>query len=684
MELKKTTHRSFTRWLLLVATVAVIVYFVPTEERNHYTYEVNRPWTYSLLTAPFDIPIHLDSISARAACDSIDNNFEPIYKRDVALEKSIVGNVATRLAGAADIPITPTERNHLTEAVKEIYEAGVVDQQTYSRIVSRELPMVRFIHDNTAMSVPTNGFLSARMAYAKLDSIFGNDERFHRTIVMTHLTDLLQPNIEIDSVENRRMLSELYQRATAPIGVIQQGERIIDRGDIVTIQLATILDTYEELAGERGTDNLVSSSYYPLAGQLLYVVLLIASLYSFLYIFRRDYYDDPRSMTLLMLIIVAFTVLSFAVVKENPSTLYIVPFTMVPIMTVIFLDSRTAFFSHLITVMLVSMVATFPLEFIMLQLIAGSVAINSIKELSRRSQLVKTALFVLIAYLLGYIAVEVMQTGTVDQLSTRIIGYFAINAVLISFAYILVFIIEKIFGFTSRVTLVELSDTNNQLLRELSEQCPGTFNHSMAVSNLAAAAAQKIGANELLIRAGALYHDIGKIKNPAFFTENQHGVNPHDALNPMQSARIIIDHVAEGLRMAEHAKLPSVIKKFINEHHGAGRAKYFYITYCNAHPDEEVDPAPFTYPGINPQSRETSLLMMADSIEAASRSMTDHSPEAIQDLVNKIIDGQIADGLHRDSPISFRDIKIVKEVFANRLRTMYHSRISYPDLKKSS
>lgn len=678
----KISHKSISRWVLYLIAVLMIVYFVPTEDRNHYSFEVGRPWSYSLLTAPFDIPIHVDSITARQARDSIDATFEPILKRDVSNEKMIISEVASRMANTPGLPLTPKERNLLTKEIKQIYEDGVVDQKLFADISSRRLPTARFIHDNTAMSVPTDKFLSARLAYSRLDSVFNRDTRFHEAIMMTKLVDLLQPNIEIDSVETRRLLTELYQRATAPIGVIQQGERIIDRGDIVTLQLATVLNTYEEIANDRGTGNLVSSSYYPLAGQLLYVLLLFGALYSYLYTFRRDYYANIPTLLMLMSIIVSFTVAAFLIAHENQTALYLIPFTIIPIMIVIFLDSRTALYTHIVTVLLTTMVATFPLEFIFLQFIAGIVSINSIKELSKRSQLVKTALLVLIAYSMSYVAIEVMQTGTIDRLSSRMFGYFCINAVLISFAYILVFILEKLFGFTSRVTLVELSDINNPLLRELSEECPGTFQHSMAVSNLAAAAARKIGANVLLVRAGALYHDIGKTKNPAFFTENQYGVNPHDALDPMQSARIIIDHVNEGLKMADRAKLPAMIRHFISEHHGAGRAKYFYNTYCNTHPGEEVDPAPFTYPGPNPQSRETSLLMMADAVEAASRSLSDHSPESIQALVNRIIDGQIADGLHSDSPISFRDVKTIKEEFASRLRTMFHSRISYPDLKK--
>lgn len=258
------------------------------------------------------------------------------------------------------------------------------------------------------------------------------------------------------------------------------------------------------------------------------------------------------------------------------------------------------------------------------------------------------------------------------------IVFLAVNAAMTSMAYILMSAIERLFGFISVVTLVELADINNPILLRLSNECPGTFQHSIAVSNLASDAAQRIGANIQLVRAGALYHDIGKLNNPAFFTENQHGVNPHDALPPERSAQIVINHVADGLRMADKAGLPAVIRSFIREHHGAGKAKYFYITYCKQHPGEEIDPAPFTYPGPNPQSRETSVLMMADSVEAASRSLKEHTREAITDLVNKIIDGQIADGLHNESTLSFRDVAMIKEAFIKRLMTIYHSRIAYP------
>lgn len=669
------------RALLFIIVVSVTVYFLPRTGENHYDFEEGRPWSYALLTAPFDIPIHLDSLSAARVKDSIDSHFEPVFIRDITTEKTTISDYTTRLNAATDLNITPTQRNQIIKEIRKIYENGIVNRDTYNRIASGKLPAVRFIHDNVAISIPTNNYLSPFRAYEHLDSVL-RDRDVRQAISATKLSQMLTPNILIDSVTSRRLLDEAYQKAMAPVGVVQQGERIIDKGDIVTSRLATVLRTYEKIADERGK-GAISQHYYPIAGQILYMVILYGAIYAYLFIFRHDYFEDDRTVIFLMSLIGIFTLFAFAMEAGFRMGYYITPFTIVPILVLIFLDSRTAYFCHVIQVLICAIVASFALEFVFIQLIAGFVAIDSLKDLSRRSQLIRTAALIFLAYAISYVAIEVMQSGSLVKTEGRIFGAFAINAILISFSYVMMFLVERIYGFTSRVTLVELSDINNPLLRELSEECPGTFNHSMAVSNLASAAASRIGANVQLVRTGALYHDIGKIKNPAFYTENQHGVNPHDALDPIQSARIVTGHVYEGLALAEKAKLPKMIRKFITEHHGNGKARYFYTTYCNAHPDEDVDPASFSYPGPNPQSKETSLIMMADSVEAASRSMTDHSPEAISALVNKIIDAQIAEGLHNESPISFRDVSTIKEVFAQRLRTMYHSRISYPELKKS-
>lgn len=674
--MKLLTKKALSRALLFVAATFIIVYFLPRTDEKTYYYEINRPWSYSLLTAPFDIPVHLDSISARQVKDSIDASFRPVFKRNADEERAIVEEYASRVNSDAGSVLSSYERTALISHVRKLFGDGIVSPDVYAEITAGRLPSVMFLKGNVATGVSTAGYRSPREAYASLDSLFSSP-RLRAVIETTRLSRILTPNIVCDTVETKRIRDELYLKAMAPIGVIQQGERIIDMGDIVTPQLYTVLKTYDSMMAEKGLGRTVGN-IYPLLGQVLFVVILLASLYCYLYFFRRDMFDDFRTILFIMIMVVGFAVLAFFMKLTFHNGLYMVPFTIIPIMMLIFFDARTGLFCHIITVLLCAIIATFPLEYMFVQFIAGITAVNSLKELSQRSQLIRTAALVFLAYSLSYVAIVVMSSGSVGNISLRMFGYFGINALFISFAYVLIFIFERLFGFTSMVTLVELSDINNPILRELSEECPGTFQHSMSVSNLASDAALRIGANVQLVRAGALYHDIGKINNPAFFTENQHGVNPHDALSPVQSARVVIGHVTDGLKRAEKAKLPAVIRDFISEHHGRGKAKYFYNTYCNAHPDEEVDEALFTYPGPNPRSKETSILMMADSVEAASRSLTEHTPEAIASLVERIIDSQIADGLHDDSPLSFRDVKLIKESFISRLRTMYHARISYP------
>lgn len=671
--MKLPSKKTIIRSLMFIISVGIILYFLPRKNERQYLYEVNRPWSYSLLTAPFDIPIQLDSIRVQEVKDSINNVFIPVYKRNNDDSKAAID--AYSLALNANQSVSIYEKAKLINALKEIYNNGIVDLNTYNAITSGKLSRMRFIDGNRIINKSTNNLLSAKKAYTTIDSLL-KSESLNTSIAATELSKFLAPNISYDSIESNRLYQDICQKAMAPIGIIQNGERIIDRGEKVTPQLYTILQTYEQMLQERKANK--HQQIYPVLGQLLFVIILLSALFYYLYFMRNELFANTRAMLFIMLMVVGFVVFSVAMKNTFANGLYLVPFTIIAIMMVVFFDSRTALFCLIIETMLCSSIANVAFEFIFVQFIAGVTAIYSLKELTRRSQLIQTAFLVFTAYSLSYIAVEVISSGTISGIDLRIFGIFAINSVLISFAYILIFVFEKLFGFTSIVTLVELSDINNPLLRELSEECPGTFQHSLSVSNLAYEAAHHIGANAQLVRAGALYHDIGKITNPAFFTENQHGVNPHDALNPLQSARIVIAHVTDGLKRAEKAKLPSVIKDFISEHHGCGKAKYFYNTYCNQHPDEEVDTASFIYPGPNPKSKETSILMMADTVEAASRSLPDHTPEAIENLVNRLIDAQIADGLHNDSLLSFKDVREIKESFISRLRTMYHARISYP------
>lgn len=674
----KFSRKNVVRSLFFVVAIALISYFIPRESDQDFNYTIGRPWTYPLLTAPFDIPVNLDSASAAKQRDSIDRAFVPVFKRDDGVVRKNLGNLSAALSRTGQVS---AELNRsIVEAVEQMYSDGIVDSGTYSDISSGKMKNMRFIVGNVAQLVPTGKYRSVRKAYASIDSMFPMP--YARIIIdNVKLSQYLHPNVVRDSIESERLLEQAYLKALAPIGVKQKGERIVDRGEIITPQIYEILKEYERLLQSRNT--AVKSSDYRYAGQIAVVVMIILCFYTFLYYFRHRTFDDMRRLFFLVAFVSVFTLVSYLVMVTLPTIgVYVMPFTLLPIMITTFYDSRTAMFAHIVVTLLCAIVVAYPMEFIFLQFIAGLTAIMTLQELSRRSQLVKCAIYVLVAYIATYSALEVVSEGNIQAINWHVFLYFGMNVLFLSFAYIFIFLVEKMFGFTSTVTLVELTDVNTPLMRELSEKCPGTFQHSLQVSNLAAEAAHVIGANVQLVRAGAMYHDIGKIDNPAFFTENQRGENPHKVLPPEVSAKIIIEHVTNGLKRADKAKLPQVIKDFIAQHHGAGKAKYFYTMACNAHPDEEVDPAPYTYPGPNPNTKETSILMMADATEAASRSLTDHSDASISMLVNRIIDSQIADGMLKDSPISFRDVEKIKQCFISRLCTMYHSRVKYPEAVK--
>lgn len=656
---KITTHIIF-----LVATVATIVYFLPRSKEQTISYEENRPWEHGMLRAPFEIYIYPDTAEVT---DSINKAFTPICQRDNNIADSILAIVSQNAS----------VYHKISAKIRERYELGIVTADMYAKIESGKLPTLRLLDGKMLKKVSTENFISPRKLYLMIDSL-AQDSLSRKFMKEINLPNLLIPNITINDNQTQQAYNDDLARATAPIGVIMENERIIDRGEVVTHKLYRILNTYQDMLKKQDPET-AKTQWFKILGQTLFVLILITVLYLYLQNFCHDTIYRKGNLLFILLMIGLFTVFATFATTLFGNGIYLVPFVIIPIVILVFFDARTAIFCHIVEILICSSFAPFPLEFIIVEFCAGAAAIFSLKELSKRSQLLRTALFVFLAYVTSYIAIEILLNGTLSNSVVRVLGFFAINAVLTSFAYILIFIIEKLFGFISVVTLVELSDINNPLLRELSEQCPGTFQHSMAVSNLAADAVGKIDGNVQLVRTGALYHDIGKIDNPAFFTENQRGVNPHDALDPIKSAEIVINHVNDGLKRATKAKLPKILHNFISQHHGCGKAKYFYITYCQNHPNEVVDEALFTYPGPNPTSKETSVLMMADAVEAASRSLSDHSVAAVTALVNRIIDSQIEEGLHNDSPISFRDIKIIKEAFINRVSTIYHSRVVYPE-----
>jgi hypothetical protein len=683
---KLFTKTGLVRNLLAIATVVVIFLVVPRSDHQSFSYELNQPWKYPLLTAPFDMPILRDSASISALRDSIDRSFVPFVKKDDAVGASNVDKFAKSIGKE----VSSYQLQVLTSLLAAVYNRGIVDADTYNHIVSSDNKTLRSSERqgdmNTAVNIDASQMLSPAKAFEYIDSVYHHstyylgDTQSNETVSRA-LNVCLLPNVVVDTVADRKFREQEYLNVTAAYGIIKQGQRIVDKGEIITSQIYTNLNTYQEMLEEREDTNR-PNTYFAI-GQALYLAMCVAMLYLFLAIFRRTFYDNLQRMTFLMIFITLFVLFAIVMFENIVNGIYLVPFAAVPVIILIFFDSRTAIFALLTTVLMSATVATFPFQFVIMELTVGLVATFSIHQLSRRSQLLKVALVSFMTYCFTYFVLSLLLDGNLDAFTWKILAVFGINAVILSFAYILIFVIEKLFGFVSTVTLVELSDINNPLLLRLAEEAPGTFQHSMQVSTLAAEAARAVGANTQLVRTGALYHDIGKMESPIFFTENQHGINPHAGLDPETSARKIISHVTTGLNMAAREKLPQSIRDFITEHHGRGITKYFYNTAVNENPDKEIDKERFRYPGPNPQSKETAILMMADSVEAASRSLKDFSSESINALVDKIVDGQKKEGLFNESPLSFKDVEVVKNTFKKRLSTIYHSRIVYPELHNS-
>ena len=666
--------------LIFIATVSVIVYFLPNEGKFNYQFDINKPWKYGLLQASFDFPIYKNDLQVQKEQDSILADYQPYFQIDKEAEKNVLSKLREDYNKTLRHSLPGTDYvRYIERTLKALYEDGIIAGNDLKRMEEDSIIAIRLVDKNVATSRFIDQLYTVKEAY---EYLLNADTAHYKKKILQQcsLNDYITPNLVYDEEKSEAAQKDLLSNISWANGFVLNGQKIIDRGEIVDEQTYNILESLRK-EWEKRSDS-VQEKRLTLAGQILYVGIFLFCFMAYLELFRADYYERKGTLTLLFALIVFFPVLSSIMVEQNLSSIYVVPFAMIPIIVRVFLDSRTAFMAHVTIILLCSITLRFPHEFILLQVVAGMVAIYSLRELSQRSQLLRTALVVFISYALLYFAFELIHEDDLTKLNTRMYIYFMINGILLLFAYPLLFLLEKIFGFTSDVTLVELSNINNSLLREMSEVAPGTFQHSLQMANLAAAAANKIGGKSQLVRTGALYHDIGKMVNPAFFTENQSGVNPHKSLSYEQSAQVIISHITDGLKLAEKHNLPKVIKDFISTHHGRGLTKYFYISYKNEHPDEEVDQEKFRYPGPNPFTKEQAVLMMADSVEAASRSLPEYTEESISTLVDKIIDTQVSEGYFKECPITFKDIATVKALFKEKLKTMYHTRISYPELKK--
>jgi putative nucleotidyltransferase with HDIG domain len=677
----KSKKKAILTVIYFVFTALLIAFFFPREGKFRYQFFEGKPWRYDLLTAPSDFAIYKTDEEVRVERDSVKNNFIPYFQ----INTDMVGIQIEKLQMHYQSSTFPANVNqnyirYIETQLRKMYEIGIISTSELEALQNENTGRINTIRNNISEIKQVADLFSTKSAYETI--LNEAPERFDEAILQSYnLNNYLSENLTFDESTSEKILNELLQNVALSTGMVQAGERIVDRGEVVDGKIYNMLRSLKIVHETRSGGSRQQGIIW--LGQLILIFGILFCCGLYLATFRPDVFFRKRNSIFILLCIATSCLLAEFSTKYDIN-IYIIPFAILPIVVRTFFDSHTALFTHLITVLIASLVAPFSHEFLILQIIPGIIVIFSLKELSMRSQLFRCAFFIFLSYVLTYLSLCLYQEGDLNKINWTMMLYFGINFILLMFSYILIYIFEKIFGFISSITLVELSNINSPLLKKLSETCPGTFQHSMQVSILAFEAGEKVGANTQLIRTGALYHDIGKMVHPAFFTENQKGnINPHQKLNYEESAQIITSHVSEGVKMAEKASIPQAIIDFIRTHHGTGRAKYFYNSFKNAFPDKSVNEDAFSYPGPNPYTKETAILMMADSVEAASRSLKEYTDKTIKTLVNKIIDGQIADGLLQNTPLTFNDIGIIKATFMNKLKTMYHTRINYPDLNSS-
>lgn len=629
MKLPSIPSYIFRIGLFAIVAILIVLMFPRYTNAFRYHYEIGKPWGYNALTADYDFLIYKTDNQMADEQKHLMSGFSPCFKYIPKVQRQVL----------------------------------VIAHQEMDWIKEEGYATISVVQNNVHRKYVLSEVYTPKSAYE-------------------HYGYECAQNLVLDTALTQAMRTKQLSSLSPTQGMVQKGERIIDKGEIVNERTYQILQSLARATQDETTAN--NQRAWSMMGKSILVVLFLCLFVIYLYVFRRQYLNDLSMVLFFNMLMVIVVGLACLVLRFDMS-IYLIPFAWIPILTSVFFDSRTALFLHFTTVLVVSVIAPAPVEFFFVQMVVGMVAVSSLSDMTRRAQLVQTSAWIFAAQVVAYTSIVFAQTGTWSALNPWFYLHFFICALLTIGCYGLIYAFEKIFHFISSITLVELTDINSHLLLSLAEKAPGTFQHSMQVSNLASEAAKTIGANALLVRTGALYHDIGKMANPQYYTENQQGMaNPLSSMDPKEAAQLIIAHVTEGEQIARKNRLPEVIINFILTHHGTSLTRYFYNTYCNAHPNEEVDKTLFQYPGPKPTTKEAAIVMMADAIEARSRSIEDFSEKSIAELVDQMIDTQIADGQFSETPLSFKDVEDIRRVFKARITAMNHHRISYPTLNKKS
>lgn len=681
----RQNYAYFYKAILFLISLVILVSFFPKEAKFKYEFNRGRPWPHEDLIAPFDFPVLKAPEEVEKERRDVLESHELYFDFDMRLNEEAREEFVKNfeLYWAAKYGVVPendllkqTTLDRGLEILNTILSNGVI--QTIPELENKPPGFkITLIRGNIAEQVPLSDFYTIHSAFEKLNNMLDASELVDTEVLRQLLEESITQNVFYNEKVTQSELQDYLDRISTTRGMIQEGERIISKGEVISKEKYRIL---ESLRMEYETRLGLDSNYYMiLAGQVLLVAISLTVLVFFLYFFRRDVMEDNKKVVLILLVIILMVFMVSSALKFDVQYIYLVPLCIAPILIRVFFDTRLALYTFLINIILIGFLVPNSFQFLFMQLIAGIITIFSIVNLQKRAQFLFTSLVVFLSYSAIYTGLNLIQEGNLTTLRSVDYAMFAGSALLILFSYPLIYLFEKIFGLVTDVTLLELSDTNSKLLRELSMRAPGTFQHSLQVANLAEESIFEIGGDALLTRTGALYHDIGKMDQPMYFIENQvTGVNPHDELTNEESARIIIGHVIKGIEKAKQAKLPEQIIDFIRTHHGTSRVSYFYTMQQKENPDEKVDAKRYTYPGPIPFSKETSVVMMADSVEAASRSLKVIDEETINNLVETIINKQVETGQFTNSDITLRDINKIKKILKNKLMNIYHIRIEYP------
>lgn len=679
IQITKEKINLLTRIGLFVSLVVIIVLLFPKDNKFKYQYEIGKPWSYELITASFDFPIYKTDEQLEADRKELLSTYTPYFIYDEKVADQQLGKWLSDWKNKNQEE--PKYTAYVERKFRDIYSKGVVTSGIYEQLLMNKRKNIAIVRDGRKTDLlSTDEIYTPKSAYEEL-ILNKPDYITIQDLNSYNLNLFLVDNLRYDSITSQNVKEDMVKNLSLTSGMVQTGEKIIDRGEIVSPGAYSILNSMKIETQRRNT--AFKESGYVIIGELIIVIGLIMLLALYLYLFRLNLFENLNHLIFIALMILFIVSISSLVLKFTSLGIYIVPFTMLPIIIRVFFDSRTALFAHFITILIVSFMVDNPFTFIVLQIMAGMTAVSGLKDLTARSQLTQTAFYIFISYSVVYLATELVSEGAINRIYFLPIVYFAISSALLLLAYVLIYIFEKIFNLISAITLVELTNINSDLMIKFAENAPGTFQHSLQVSNLATEAAKKIGANSLLVRTGALYHDIGKMLNPEYFIENQvGGDNPLMEMGHEDAAQAIIKHVSDGVTLARKNGLPDQIIGFITTHHGRTKTRFFYNSFINDNPGVTPNDEKFTYPGPLPFSKETAILMMSDAVEARSRTLDEYTEMSISNMVDSMINSQIADGQLKDAPISFKDVETVKKVLADKIKNIYHSRITYPELNK--